>query len=90
VEASLYIKRVNQQAKIASLNRLDTISLIDSLYKIGAMSVEISEMTDNTIFALRIRVPNLLKIRETLVEIFKTNPNALEEVRLGIFVVRWK
>lgn len=90
LEASHYLNKVNFLAKIPYLGRPQTITLVDAVYKIGAYSVEISKIQQNTSpFIMEMYVRANSNRRDILNILIKSIPCALEEVKFGVFRVEW-
>lgn len=86
-EAIQYFKE-NQRAKFPFLSRANSIIFIESLYKNGAIAVEIPKARDLFVVELIIKTDN--NARDVLNQIFKANPHGLEEVKPKVFRMHWK
>lgn len=93
-EAHRYITE-DRLSKIPYLGRDSSVRFIDFLYKMGAQSVEISQLdrttyASNFITELYVRISDQEKVRDILILIFKTWPTLLEESETRVFRIEWK
>lgn len=78
-------------SRVPYIGRENSLLFFSNLYKKGALSVIVCDLNINHfITEILISCGSFTIIKNVVLEILKTNPYSLEEIKRNVFKVKWK